>query len=112
MTPTESTSTKLQLTSLDVLQNAADCLRLLAHKHRLRIVQMLLQQDFSVGELASACEIQPNVASEHLRLMQHSGFLTSVRDGRNVYYRIAEPHLQSILTCIEGKFGVDEVTLS
>lgn len=107
----KSSKTKqtLKLTNLDALENAADCLKLLAHKHRLRIIQMLLQQDFTVGELAEACDIQPHMASEHLRQMQRAGFLTSVRDGRNVYYRIAEPHLESIMACVEGKFGVEEV---
>jgi DNA-binding transcriptional ArsR family regulator len=46
------------------------------------------------------------MASEHLRLMQRCGFLTSEKDGRKVYYRVAEPHLKSILKCIEDRFGV------
>jgi DNA-binding transcriptional ArsR family regulator len=45
------------------------------------------------------------MASEHLRLMQRCGFLSSQRDGRKVYYQVAEPHLKSILKCIEDRFG-------
>lgn len=67
---------------------------------------MLLQGDFTVGELAEACDLPSPMASEHLRLMQRCGFLTSVRDGRKVYYRVAEPHLREILKCVEGRFGV------
>jgi len=99
-------TTKLRLTDLDALGQAAECLRTLAHPHRLRMVQMLLQGDYTVGELADACDLPSPMASEHLRLMQRCGFLTSEREGRKVYYRVAEPHLKEILKCVEGRFGV------
>ncbi|MGB7348042.1 MAG: metalloregulator ArsR/SmtB family transcription factor [Pirellulaceae bacterium] len=83
---------------------AAECLRSLAHPARLRIVQLLLHGRFTVGELAADCEIPDNVASEHLRFMQRCGFLNSEREGRRVYYQIAEPHLEKLMACIEGRF--------
>ncbi len=92
------------LTSLTALEQAAECLRVLAHPHRLRMVQMLLRGRYSVGELADACEIPSPMASEHLRLMQRCQFLTSVREGRFIYYEIAEKHLASIMKCIEDRF--------
>jgi DNA-binding transcriptional ArsR family regulator len=96
----------LRLTDLDALGEAAECLRTLAHPLRLRMVQMLLQGDYTVSELAEACDLPTPMASEHLRLMQRSGFLTSEKEGRKVYYHVSEPHLKSILQCIEKRFGV------
>ena len=98
-------SSKLRLTDLTALGEAAECLRILAHPHRLRMVQMLLQGEYTVGELAEACGLPSAMASEHLRLMQRCGFLSSERDGRKVFYRVAEPHLKSILKCVEERFG-------
>jgi ArsR family transcriptional regulator, zinc-responsive transcriptional repressor len=95
----------LKLTDLEALGQAAECLKTLAHPHRLRMVQMLLQGAYTVGDLAEACEIPSPMASEHLRLMQRCGFLTSEKDGRKVYYRVAEPHLKKILRCVEERFG-------
>ncbi|TWT37368.1 Biofilm growth-associated repressor [Posidoniimonas corsicana] len=97
---------KLRLTNLEALGHAAECLKTLAHPHRLRMVQMLLQRDFTVGELAEACEIPSHMASEHLRLMQRCGLLTSQKEGRRVYYQVAEDHLASIMQCVEARFGV------
>lgn len=94
------------LTDLEALGQAAECLRVLAHPHRLRMIQMLLAEDYTVGELAEACELPSAMASEHLRLMQRCGFLTSVKEGRRVFYRVAEPHLQSIMRCIEDRFDI------
>jgi DNA-binding transcriptional ArsR family regulator len=83
---------------------AAECLKTLAHPVRLRIVQLLLHGRYTVGELAADCEIPDNVASEHLRLLQRCGFLSSERDGRRVYYQVAEPHLEELMACVEGRF--------
>lgn len=97
-------SSQPRLTTLDALSQAAECLRVLAHPHRLRMIQMLLIGDYSVGELAESCELPTAMASEHLRLMQRCGFLTSEKDGRKVFYRVAEPHLRNIMQCIEDRF--------
>ena len=83
---------------------AAECLKTLAHPVRLRMVQLLLQGRYTVGELAEDCDVPDNVASEHLRLMQRCGFFTSEREGRKVFYQVAEPHLQNIMDCIESRF--------
>lgn len=103
-----ATKTKLKLTDLEALSDAAECLRTLAHPHRLRMVQMLLQGRYAVGELAAACEIPSHMASEHLRLMQRSGFLAQEKEGRFVFYTVAEPHLANILRCVEARFGDDK----
>ena len=88
----------------EALGEAAECLRTLAHPARLRIIQLLLFGRFTVGLIAEDCDVPNNVASEHLRLMQRSGFLSSEREGRRVYYQIAEPHLAGIMDCIEARF--------
>ena len=81
------------LMPLEALEQAAECLKTLAHPHRLRMVQMLLRDRYTVGELAEACGIPSHMASEHLRLMQRCGFLDNEKEGRKAYYRIVEMHL-------------------
>ena len=96
-------NTATPLTSLESLEQAAECLKALAHPHRLRIIQMLLKECYTVGELADACGIPSNMASEHLRFMQRCGFLSNDKEGRRNYYFI-EPHLAKIMACIEERF--------
>jgi ArsR family transcriptional regulator, zinc-responsive transcriptional repressor len=92
--------------SVDFAQ-AAECLKALAHPIRLKMVQLLLHGRYSVGELAKDCDVPDNVACEHLRLMQRCGFFTSEREGRSVYYQVAEPNLAKIMNCIEERFAVE-----
>ncbi len=90
----------------EALTLAAECLKTLAHPSRLQIVQLLLSGDrYSVNDLAEACDLTQPTTSDHLRLMQRCGFLTSLRDGRTVYYEIAEQHLHDIMRCIQSRFG-------
>jgi DNA-binding transcriptional ArsR family regulator len=96
------------LIGLEALAQAAECLRTLAHPHRLRIVELLLGGRYTVGELAESCGIPSHMASEHLRLMQRCGFLASEREGRIVYYAVVEPHLANIMNCIADRFGGKE----
>lgn len=97
--------TTTTLIDLDRLAQAAECLKILAHPHRLRMVEMLLGSDYTVGDLAEACGINSPIASGHLRLMQRCGFLIPKREGRRIYYQVAEPCLAKFMTCIRERFA-------
>ncbi len=92
-------------TDWDNLREAAECLRTLAHPMRLRMVQLMLREELTVGKLAEACGIPSHVASEHLRMMQHCGLLDRRRDGRQIYYQVAEPTVERLMECIDRRFG-------
>ncbi len=95
----------LKLIDWEALGHASECLKTLAHPVRLRMVQMMLHNRYTVGELAEACEVPSHMASEHLRLMQRCGLLTGEREGRRMYYQVGDAHLQDIMGCIESRFG-------
>lgn len=95
----------LLIRCLSLYIEVAECLRTLAHPHRLRMVQMLLAGEYTVGELAEACEIPSHMASEHLGRMKDRGLLRSERRGRRIYYQVAEKGLRGIMECIEARFG-------
>ena len=91
--------------TMDDLANAAECLKTIAHPHRLRMIQLMLSGRHTVGELAEACEIPSHMASEHLRLMKRCGLLDGEREGRRTFYRVIEPQLEGVMACVEKRFG-------
>ncbi|HMO35772.1 MAG TPA: metalloregulator ArsR/SmtB family transcription factor [Gemmatales bacterium] len=94
------------LLTLEALQQAADCLKVLAHPQRLRMLELLLLNvRQTVGELAEACSIPSNIASGHLRLMLRCDILLAQRDGRYVYYRVKDPCLKKMMNCIKERFS-------
>ena len=91
---------KLNLLPKEFLDEAAECLRVMAHPVRLRIVNVLMQGEFAVHEIAELCETSANQTCEHLRLLKGHGFLSSERRGRTVYYMISSPRLPGLIDCI------------
>lgn len=96
---------KLKLMPLGKLSAAADCLKVMSHPVRLRIVNILMQGEFAVREIAEHCETSPNQTCEHLRLLRGQDLLSSERRGRSVYYKIKSPRLPSLLECIGKHCG-------
>lgn len=97
--------TKMKLLPMAILDSAAECLKVMGHPVRLRIVDVLMQGDFAVHEIAAMCETSPDQTCEHLRLLKGHGFLQSERRGRTVYYSIAHPNLPGLLHCIRKNCG-------
>lgn len=91
--------------SLEGLGQAAECLRTVAHPLRLRMIQLMLEGEHTVGELAESCGVSSPVASGHLGLMRDKGLLGQKRRGRRVYYHVSQRALEGILDCVERQFG-------
>ena len=90
----------------DVLDKAAECLKVMAHPVRLKMVNLLMTGDFAVHEIAAYCAVSANQACEHLRLLKGHGLLDSVRKGRTVYYKILSPQLPGLIRCISANCAV------
>lgn len=91
----------------EALQKASECLKVIAHPARLRMIELLMEQRLCVGELADACGLPQNQASEHLRLMQRCGFLTVEKEGRSSFYRVSEDSIGEIMRLISRRFAAD-----
>jgi DNA-binding transcriptional ArsR family regulator len=60
---------------------------------RLAIINELRSGEKLVGELAEALKIPHAVASRNLSLLRNRGVVRPRRQGRNVYYRLADPKI-------------------
>ena len=66
-------------------------LSLLADPTRARVLYALdVVDELCVGDLAMALEVSEDAVSYALRLLRTAGFVASRKDGRVVYYRLAE----------------------
>lgn len=86
--------------SVEALDEVASLLRVLAHRHRLAIVQLLLDRRRSVGELAEILDLAPAAVSQHLNHMRAHDILDVEREGRSAYYTVISPHAKQLLACI------------
>lgn len=78
---------------LIVSRELADLLKLLAHADRLRLIEDLRHGEKDVTGLATALDLPTTRVSQHLALLRAQRLVEERRDGRNHFYRLANPHL-------------------
>ena len=90
-----------------VLERMAATLRLLAHPHRLKIIELLEGgSGLPVHEIMERVGLPHAATSQHLNQMKRAGLVASRRNGREVHYLIADPRSITILNCIRKQQGV------
>lgn len=71
--------------------------RVLGDPTRLRVLDLVAEQERSVGELAELLgQPQPKV-SNHLACLRWCGFVSTRREHRTVYYRVADERVQAVI---------------
>ena len=97
--PTRSTRSERSLAGVD-LTAVAEALRVLAHPTRLKIVDLLMRREHSVGELAQALGEPQAAVSQHLAQLRGRGVLDVQREGRSAYYYVVHPAAEHVIRCI------------
>jgi ArsR family transcriptional regulator len=72
----------------------------LGHAHRLELLEQLAQGERSVEVLADRTGLSIANASQHLQQMRRAGLLTNRRDGKFVYYRLADDAVLELLAAL------------
>lgn len=69
---------------------------------RLELIEILCQGEKSVEQLAAAAEINVKLASAHLKALKAARLLESRRDGRNIYYRVADEQVADLWVALRA----------
>jgi ArsR family transcriptional regulator len=81
----------------------------LGHAHRLELLEQLAQGERSVEVLAQRTGLSIANASQHLQHMRRAGLVTNRRDGKFIYYRMAD---DAVLDLLAGLRGIAERNLA
>ena len=71
-------------------EEQADFCAIMGNAHRIQIIWVLGSRELTVSEISEEIKTSLQNTSQHLRLMKNKGVLVSRRDGREIYYRIAD----------------------
>jgi ArsR family transcriptional regulator len=88
-------------------------MKAMADETRLRILNLLRDQELNVNELVTILEMGQSRVSRHLKILADSGLVTSRRDGLWVFYSLSDygalqPFLKQALLLIETMPGAEE----
>jgi DNA-binding transcriptional ArsR family regulator len=93
-----------------VTKELADLLGVLAHPHRIRIIEELRETERDVNTLQTALGISHSGVSQHLSVLRAHRLVAERREGRHVYYHLRQPKLARwLIGGIEFVAGTQEV---
>jgi DNA-binding transcriptional ArsR family regulator len=80
--------------------HAVGALRLLGNEDRLLLLCQLAQGEMCVGELEAALDIRQPTLSQQLGVLRTEGVVHTRRDGKNIYYSIADARLLDVMALL------------
>ena len=96
----ECTDSAIALDALpreDVLTETERLLKGFANKTRLKILCILRDEEVCVHEIVEALDVSQSAVSHQLRMLRDARLVMGRREGRHVYYRLADTHVQEML---------------
>jgi ArsR family transcriptional regulator len=96
----KTTSLKFDAAELseDVIITMAESFNALGDPTRLRILALLFNGERSVGDLANHLDVSQSAVSHQLRILRSLDIVRYRKDGREVYYHIADDHVREVLS--------------
>lgn len=72
-------------------------LQVLANENRLLLLCQLSQGEKSVGELEELLDLHQPTLSQQLGVLRTEGMVNTRRDGKRIYYTVADPKVLALL---------------
>ena len=81
----------------ELIYDLADLFKVFADSTRIRILHCLMDGKNCVGDIATALEMSQTAISHQLRVLKQSHLVRCRRDGKQMYYSLADDHVKTIL---------------
>jgi DNA-binding transcriptional ArsR family regulator len=86
----------------------AQLLKVLTHPARLAILNLLRDGEHCVCHMEAHLGFRQAYISQQLMVLREAGLIQDRRDGWNVFYRVIEPRIFSVLTAVEQMTGIQQ----
>jgi DNA-binding transcriptional ArsR family regulator len=91
----------------DLMRNArraSEFLKALSHESRLLLLCLLSERERSVSELEDVLGMRQAAVSQQLARLRLDGLVVTRREGKQVYYRLANPELRRVIGVLHEVF--------
>ncbi|MBP5973983.1 helix-turn-helix transcriptional regulator [Brasilonema sp. CT11] len=90
-----------QILPTEKAQQIAELFGVLADTNRLRLLSALASQELCVCDLAALMKMTESAVCHQLKLLKAMRLVRYRREGRNVYYRLADSHIVNLYQSVE-----------
>lgn len=92
-------SVREKLPEDEELYDLANLFKVFGDTTRIRILYALLTSEMCVCDIAQLLEMGQSAISHQLRLLKQSKLVKARRDGKAVFYSLADDHVRAIIDC-------------
>jgi len=78
-------------------QLKAEFFKTLGHPARIRVLELLSEQEMGVGEILPIVGIEASSLSQQLAVLRRAGLVTTRKEGSAVYYSLTSPQVAELL---------------
>ncbi|MCR5590706.1 MAG: metalloregulator ArsR/SmtB family transcription factor [Lachnospiraceae bacterium] len=82
----------------DLWGGLAELFKVFGDSSRIRILYKLLENEYCVQDLADDLDMTQSAVSHQLKILKMSKLVKNRRDGRQIFYSLADDHVSTILS--------------
>ena len=88
------------------MYDLAELFKVFGDSTRIRILFVLFEAEVCVCDLAEALNMTPSAVSHQLKLLKQNKLVKSRRDGKSIFYSLADQHVRTIVS--QGMEHIEE----
>ena len=90
----------------DELYDLAELFKVFGDSTRIRILYVLFEEELCVCDIAQTLNMTQSAISHQLRILKQSGLVKNRREGKQVFYSLADDHVRTIIA--QGREHIEE----
>lgn len=81
----------------ETLYDLAELFKVFGDSTRIKILFVLFEAEMCVCDIARVLNMTPSAISHQLKVLKQSGLVKFRRDGKSIFYSLADEHISTIL---------------
>ncbi len=84
---------------IKIINELSEFFKVFSDTTRLRILEVLLENETSVGDISNKIKVSASAVSHQLSYLRSTNLVKTRKEGQVIYYSIADNHIKIIIEC-------------
>ena len=85
--------------NIEIINELSEFFKVFSDTTRLRILEVLLEKETYVGDIANKINVSNSAVSHQLSYLRSRNLVKTRKEGQVIYYSIADNHIKVIIEC-------------
>ncbi len=90
--------------NIEIINELSEFFKVFSDTTRLRILEVLLQKETSVGDISNKIKVSASAVSHQLSYLRSTNLVKTRKEGQVIYYSITDNHIKVII-----EYGLEHI---